>query len=310
MSEKKRSQTGMAIGVVLLGFALLTGVTSLTGSNTASLVGEALGLTMVLVLISTLLLAVTPLRKKVEISMLAAVVWFGSAGYGAFDAYDQSLRDKQFASQTIEMLEKVSYSEAITPSGKASADSKTLSELMNDYVGQTQAVFFAYTEEVNAAGIAEMLAPESLADTQKTRESLAKVDRLALSIPKYQRQLLALQLGFEKDLTARANSDAMFREALTGYNTTKQKGIEYVKRYFSIQTDTVDVMRDMLLHAQRLGGQLTTQNGYLILPDQAETDKYNALFTKLSVLSVQEEALLREQAERNSAAVDKLSHYQ
>jgi hypothetical protein len=215
--------------LILCGLALLWFFTGYGFGNFAAYTGEALGQSMVIVLVLLLLLAVTPLRKKVSLLLVVGVVWFGSVGLMSFDLYQKGTAERKTARATVELLDSFSTGKEITHNKEASS-SDTVEDWMKGYMSRVQKIHSEFSNEISSSGLGEMLLPDNLVNPKIARQARSKVAQLEQAVTDYEFRVLKELDIAEETLSKRR--DGASREAYQGFMKTKHSGVQNAKRYF------------------------------------------------------------------------------
>jgi hypothetical protein len=237
--------------------------------------------------------------KKTALILVIGIVWLGSTGTISFDLYKKGVKEREAGRATIELLDSLSSGKEISQTEDRSS-TETVVDLMKSYMSRVQKIHFEFSNEINAAGLGDMLAPENLTNIQIAKQSLAKVTNLEKSVPKFESKLLEELSRVELELSQ--SKDDTSQEAYKGFLKNKNDGIMQSKKYCQIEKNILNTISNILALAIDRSGKLHLQNSKLLFDDQASLDLDNNLLARLSSLSEQEEGVLKYSQQRRENA--------
>jgi len=115
--------------LILFGTAILWFFTEFGFGHFAAYAGDAVGSSMVFILVLLLFLAITPLRKKTAIILVIGIVWFGSTATISFDLYKNGVKERETGHATLELFDTFS---------------RSLSDFSSKPTGFNPAIFWGY----------------------------------------------------------------------------------------------------------------------------------------------------------------------
>jgi len=98
MNKSLITQNVVGAALFMFGTILLWYANEYGFGNFAAFLGSVVGQTSIFLLITLLILAATPLRKKVTILFLFGLIWFASAGYKSLELYEIGVEERELAS--------------------------------------------------------------------------------------------------------------------------------------------------------------------------------------------------------------------
>lgn len=265
---KKQNLLGLLL--ILVSGGVLVASANYGYFNPAAAVGEVFGETLVIALVLLPILMATPLRKKVEVLLAVGLVFFAISGWNIISNYQQRVEAREKVQQQAAVAEKWLSGEEIT---KPDVTNKNLSNVMQRYLAEIQRIHAGYLKDIEVSGFAESISPETLIDIAKARALKAKILALLERLTSYQQELLDEMSKFEQEMSQSFDPD--MRAALSGFQKTKQQGIDQNTRYFTVQRDLLQGAINLMDLAISLDGALFIQNGQLMFPDQKSLDSYN-----------------------------------
>lgn len=285
------------IGVVLVFFGsiLLWYFTTYGYGNYAAYLGQAAGRSAVFLLIALLLLAITPLRKMTSIILVAGIVWLGSVATLSHDLYKKGVSERESGRAIIGLLDSISNGEDISSESSATTN-ESVESWMKDYMGKVQSIHIELSNEIAAADLASMLAPENLVNIETTNQSRSIIINLDSSVAGYEQKLIEELNNAEKIIASR--KDGASQAAHKGFLETKEHGIQLTKEYFDIERNIIGAIGDILDLSIKNHEKLHLQDGQLLFEDQETLDLYNSKVMRITSLSEQEEKLIMEQQQR------------
>jgi len=292
-----KNQNIIGLLLIVFGLALLWFFADYGFGNFAAYAGQSLGQSIVITLILLVLLALTPLRKKVAILLVVGVVWFGSSALMALELYEKGASERNTAQSTIELLDSISSGEKITQKHeKKVTDTITVEEWMRNYVSRVQQVQLEYANEIESVGLGGMLTPENLINTERATQAKSKLSELKQSISGYETRVLNEMKLAEETLSKRTDPDS--QAAYQGFMRKKDVGIANTKKYYELERNIIDNIEKIIDLSIGLAGKIHIQSGRIMFEDQKSLDLYNKYLNEISALSAEEEKLLNEQQQR------------
>jgi hypothetical protein len=281
-------KTQNIIGAILIvfGTVILWLFTEFGFGDFAAYAGIAIADSMVFILVLLLFLAITPLRKKTALILVIGIVWFGSTAILSFDLYRNGVKEREAGHAILKLSDTFSSGKEISQTADNS-NTEPLVEMMKNYLFRVQKIRLEFSNEVNAAGLENALAPENLTNIQITKQSLAKVTNLETSVSKLESKLLE-ELG-RIELELSQSKDNNSQEAYKGFLKSKNDGIMQAKKLCEVERNMLNTIASLLSLAIEKSDKIQLQDGKLLFEEQESLDLYNSLLEKLSSLSQQEE---------------------
>jgi 4-amino-4-deoxy-L-arabinose transferase-like glycosyltransferase len=278
------------IGTVLFlcGIAVLWHFTESRFGDFAGRAGAATGQSLVILL---LFLAVTSqsTKRKIAPILVIGIVWFGSVSY---DLFKQAIDDN---AEMLELVDAFSSSKKILPPVEREYHAGIVVGFMRRYFSRVQEIQGGFANEFQNAGIANMLTPENLSNTEIAKQSLAKITTLEKIIPETESKILAAYNAIQKALELRIaeHQDNIAQAVYTGLLENKDSQITKTKKYYEIEKNILNTISDIL--SLVIASKPQVKNSELLFTDQKSIDTYDSLFERLSTLSKEEENLVNEQ---------------
>lgn len=282
-------QNAIGAVLILIGFALLWLSASYGYADFAFSAGRAVGQSMIIGLILLLIIALTPLRKKVALILVFGTVWIGSTGLMSFGLYQHGKEDREIGRAAIDIIDSISAGNVITYDENTYGDD-SLDGWFKGYASRSQKVHNDLNNEINSLELGDILLPMNLKNTRVAEQGRAKIAQLEQSIPDYEERILDEIYLAEKTLAAR--NDDQGQAAYRGFMRTKEKGVQLAKRYFEVQKKLVGAIADILDLSIRLEGKLNVVQGQLMFEDQESLDLYNGYIMLIDSLSKEESEIL------------------
>jgi hypothetical protein len=163
-------------------------------------------------------------------------------------------------------------------------------QFLNEWIMSTQAVFLKMTTEIQQCNLASTCKPETLTDPillSKSRLSLQKFKNILQS---YEPQIKRLFNEFPQKLAQLDIGENVKKEAIVGYNKSKDKALAGVLEFFEIEykiAATAEALMDFMKSKQ---GQVRNLNNQLFFDSQADADIYNNYLRDISKLAEAEMA--------------------
>lgn len=290
-----KTQNVIGALLVIFGFTLLWFFAAYGFGNFAFYVGQVLGQSIIIVPILLLLLAITPLKKRVALLLVIGVVCFGSAGLMSVDLYEKGLSERKIAKTAIELLDSISSGGNIVPDN-ISKKSTSVEDWMKGYMSRVQQISIQFTNEIEATDLGSMLAPENLAEAGRAKKAKVKIAHLKQSISEYESRILEEMKLAEDELSKM--KDSAGQAAYRGFLKSKQDGIAKTKKYVEIERAIVDSVGKVLDLSIGLEGKLHVKSGQLLFEDQRSLGIYNGYLSDINSLSIEESKLLHERQQR------------
>ena len=291
--------------------------------GTAFLLGESFGYALFPMLIAIGVLALTPLRRRIDTVLIVGIV-FGCVTLMKMGSYVLSAReDVRIATEAVEMFEgavrrneelSLKFSSMdlddmgeIRPLSASDlfASNLDVGELFQSYADQSERLHLRYLQAIKVAEISSALTASTLTDIDKASSIRARIVVLREQTTGIQNDSKRLLEAFDDALAARPN-DAMAKSSLRGFRTTKQAGLDHIDAFYGLEDKKFQNIDAILEICIANASSITFDDGQLVFSDEEALTRFNRLFEEIAGFTKEEEKLGQRQHDRLRAGVDEL----
>lgn len=159
-----------------------------------------------------------------------------------------------------------------------------------------------YVQELNAAGINELLKPDRISTDRDFIESQRMLGTIREVVQRYKKRAEDEMARFPERINNASFSSSIKDSMLSGFQRGQANASTKFREVWKLEISIVERAAEMLGHLRNTKGLWTVQNGMFIFDRNADLNKFNQIMQQMND-DLNRQTELRDQSQRESEAV-------
>jgi len=165
-------------------------------------------------------------------------------------------------------------------------------QLYNNWLVDTQSDYLDMFREIEECELAMILKPETITNAKNLSKAKSNVEKLNTVLGEYETKIINRFDELPLEVSKLNISEDKIQSFLSGYNKTKNEGVDNVLVFFMIEYSLVNEMNSLLDFMALKQDQVKLSNNMLLFTKQEDTDTYNEYITNINTLAASEQQWL------------------